>query len=60
MENIFLVGETVFAKVQPEVLLVIRRYVDRIYYCRLKDKNDDRDLVYFEHEIDRPVNKINP
>lgn len=53
MENKFLVGETVFDKVHPEVVLVIRRYVDRIYYCRLKDGNSDKDFVYFEHEIER-------
>jgi hypothetical protein len=55
MENKFREGETVVAKVRPEVLLVIRRYVDRIYFCRLKDKTDDKDLVYFEREIERAV-----
>ena len=53
MENKFLVGETVFAKVHPEVMLVIRRYVDRIYYCRLKEGKSHKDLVYFEREIER-------
>ena len=53
MENKFLVGETVFAKVHPEVMLVIRRYMDRIYYCRLKNEKSEKDLVYFEREIER-------
>lgn len=53
MENKFLVGETVFAKAHPEIMLVIRRYIDRIYYCRLKDVKSDKDYVYFEREIER-------
>ena len=45
------VGSTVFAKVIPEEALIIRRYIARIYYCRLADKSDDTDLVYFEREL---------
>lgn len=45
------VGEKVVAKAIPEVPLQIRRFVDRIYYCRLINDPDSRDLVYFEREL---------
>lgn len=53
MENKYEVGEVVFASAHPGVLLIIRRYVDRIYYCRVKDTNSEKDLVYFERELER-------
>lgn len=48
-------GETVIAKVNPTVKLVVRRYLDRIYYCQLKDSPGRKDLVYFERELDGPL-----
>jgi hypothetical protein len=54
MENKYGVGEVVFASESPKVLLTVRRYVDRIYYCRSKDPQTDKDLVYFERELNSP------
>jgi hypothetical protein len=54
MENKYGVGEVVFALENPKVLLTVRRYVDRIYYCRVKDSESQRDLVYFERELNSP------
>ena len=54
MENKYKEGEIVFASVHPEVLLTVRRYVDRIYFCRLKNSDNGKDLVYFERELERP------
>jgi hypothetical protein len=54
MENKYGVGEVVFALENPKVLLTVRRYVDRIYYCRSKDPQTDKDLVYFERELNSP------
>ena len=51
MENKYKEGEIVYAKVNPELKLVIRRYVDRIYYCKIQDEPDRKELVYFEREI---------
>lgn len=45
------VGTTVFAKKIPNEALVIRRFVAKIYYCRLADDSDKDDLVYFEREL---------
>lgn len=51
MENKFKEGEEVYAKVNPSLKLIIRRYVDRIYYCKIKKNPTQKELVYFEREI---------
>jgi hypothetical protein len=51
MSNKFKEGEIVFAIVNPKEKLVIRRYVDRIYYCQLKAHPEQKELVYFEREL---------
>jgi hypothetical protein len=50
-ENKFKEGEAVFAKVAPTLKLVVRRFVDRIYYCRERDLNNPKEVVYFEREL---------
>lgn len=47
----YVAGETVYAKADPEVELVVRRYVDRIYYCRFPNDPDRKELVLFEREL---------
>lgn len=49
--NIFKAGEIVCAKVNPTLNLVIRRYIDRIYYCRIQEEPGKKELVYFEREL---------
>ena len=51
MENKFKEGEVVQAKVNPTLNLVIRRYVDRIYYCKIQSEPTHKELVYFEREL---------
>ena len=51
MENKYKEGQVVYAKVAPSLKLVIRRYVDRIYYCKIQDDSDRKELVYFEREL---------
>lgn len=51
MENKFKAGEIVQAKVYPTLNLVVRRYVDRIYYCKIQADPTHRELVYFEREL---------
>lgn len=50
-ENRFEAGDTVYAKVNPDVRLVVRRYVDRIYYCRFPDEPDRKEVVFFQREL---------
>jgi hypothetical protein len=52
MKNKYKEGQVVHAKVDPELKLVIRRYVDRIYYCKVQNDPTRKELVYFEREIE--------
>ena len=40
-------GKVVFAIVNPTIKLIVRRYVDRIYYCRIQQNPTQKELVYF-------------
>ena len=51
MENRYKEGEVVRVKVNPNKKLIVRRYVDRIYYCKIQEAPDHKDLVYFEREL---------
>ena len=44
-------GELVVANEAPLVQLKVRRFVDRIYYCKRTTGPGLSDLVYFEREI---------
>lgn len=44
-------GDIVYSKVNPGVTLVVRRFVDDIYYCRLYDNPSEKEQVYFEREL---------
>ena len=50
-DNIYAEGQIVFAKSNPGVKLIIRRYIDRMYYCRTKDDASLAELALFEREI---------
>lgn len=41
----------VYAKVNPTMKLVIRRYVDQIYFCKVQEDPERKELVYFEREL---------
>ena len=51
MENIFPEGAVVYARENPAIALVVRRYVGRIYYCTLQNNPSHKELVYFEREL---------
>ncbi len=44
-------GDKVFAKVDPEIPLVVRRYVNRIYYCKFQNQPEKSEIALFEREI---------
>ncbi|SMD32057.1 hypothetical protein SAMN04488029_0395 [Reichenbachiella faecimaris] len=50
-DNKYQVGDSIYAKVAPDVELVVRRYIKRIYYCTLADHPETKDRVFFEREI---------
>ncbi|WP_258100574.1 hypothetical protein [Marinoscillum pacificum] len=49
--NSYQAGDVVYAKVNPTLELTVRRYIDRVYYCRVKDDPDKPELVYYEREL---------
>lgn len=51
MESKFKAGDNVYSKVNPTVKLVVRRYIDRIYYCKFVDEPNKKELALFEREI---------
>lgn len=50
-EGTFKGGEIVFAKSDPSLKLIVRRFVDRIYYCRIQIDPLQKERVYFEREL---------
>lgn len=51
MENKYKEGEFVYAKNNPSLGLIIRRYVNSIYYCRIQEAPHSKELVYFERDL---------
>lgn len=51
MENKYKVGDVVFAKVNPKLRLIISAHKDRIYYCKIEDEPERKELAYFEREL---------
>lgn len=50
-DNIYAEGSFIYAKEHPEVKLVIRRYLDDIYYCKVASNPLEKERVYFEREL---------
>ncbi len=50
-ESKFKSGDTVYAKVNPKVKLIVRLYYRRIYYCTFADNPNKKELVLFEREL---------
>lgn len=50
-ENKFKEGDVVYALEDPSLKLIIRRYVDKIYYCTVQKDPGSKDRVYFEREL---------
>ncbi len=51
MKNKYKIGDIVFAKVRPHILLEVRIYARKIYYCTIKNDPLGKELVYFEREL---------
>ncbi|ETN97095.1 cupin domain-containing protein [Zhouia amylolytica] len=44
-------GQTVYSKVNPTKPLIVRAFLNKIYYCFVKDSPEDKEEVYFEREL---------
>lgn len=51
MKNRYKKGDLVFAKVRPCVILVVRLYVRKVYYCAIQNNTAANELVYFDSEL---------
>lgn len=51
VQNKYMPGDVVCAKVNPTLKLVIRRYIDQVYYCKVQDDPGRKELVYYEREL---------
>lgn len=51
MENRYNAGDIVYAKINPALKLIVRRYIDHIYYCTVQEDPTRKELVYFEREL---------
>lgn len=47
----YVAGDTVYTKVNPEIKLIVRRYVSRIYYCTFPEEPERKELALFEREL---------
>lgn len=54
LDSKYIDGQRVYAKINPNQRLIIRRYYDRIYYCRSTD-GTETEYAYFEKEISPEV-----
>jgi hypothetical protein len=57
MDNIYQEGTRITAKEHPQSILIINRYLKRIYYCEAIDDPTHKLLAYFERELIPPIIK---
>lgn len=50
-DNKFKTGDAVYARIYPNVKLLVRLHIDAIYFCRVADTVGRSELVYFEKEL---------
>lgn len=53
-DNIYKPGLVIYAKVAPELKLIIMKYYQRIYYCAIANDLNHKQLAYFERELIPP------
>ena len=56
MENQFKPGDIVYAKKPTDLKLVVRRFVDKVYHCRVYNHPESREMTYSENELRASTN----
>jgi hypothetical protein len=56
MDNKYPEGSLVYAIAAPEERMVIKRYIDRRYYCRQQKDAAQKERVFFERELTNDPN----
>ena len=59
-DNIYEEGSFIYAKANPELMLVIMKYKQRIYYCAAVDHSEQNNFAYFERELIPPIEQDQP
>jgi len=50
-ENKFKPGEIVSERIRPYLKLMVSRYENKIYYCKILERESKKELVYSEREL---------
>lgn len=51
MENKYKAGDVVRERIRPNQKLVIKRYLNNIYYCMAEENPRQKELVYLERDL---------
>ena len=51
MEHKYKSGEIVSERIRPTLKLIVKRYVNGVYYCLIQERSSKKELVYFEREL---------
>lgn len=51
LKNKYKQGEIVCEKIRPSQKLIVERYADGIYYCKLNESPHRKALVYLERDL---------
>lgn len=60
IENKYKEGEVVCEKTNPNVRLVVKRYLNNIYYCKIQWDDEQEELALLEREIETVALIANP
>lgn len=56
MENKYKEGDIVNERVRPSQKLIVSRLMNKIYYCKIQENPDRKELVFFERELQSDIN----
>ncbi|XOV91082.1 MAG: hypothetical protein ACFHWX_12820 [Bacteroidota bacterium] len=51
MENLFKPGEIVYARNPPNIKLIVRRFVDEVYFCKVFNHPGNIERAYSEKDL---------
>jgi hypothetical protein len=51
IQNKYKEGEVVFEKARPYQKLIVERYLDKLYYCKLQEAPHRKALVFLEKDL---------
>lgn len=58
MENKYKAGEIVFDRIRPGQKLIVERFEDRVYYCKVMEAPHRKAIAYLERELKSATSNI--